>query len=680
MHGARRAAGALVAAFLVVQVATPVAASPGDDDGRDHAAVTPGHQANPPGPTAPAPAPLEPDEGQRRAIRGCPVDSNCRGMALEGLRAFEIEAFGPEGSPWMDDDNLYGHNALRRGQPSRGAAAGGHGAAVPQKGTDVRPDLPWLDDLVLPDLPMRWDHRVIKYLEFYKDDPRGRNIMSGWLREQGKYRDLIVDHLRRARLPEDLLYIAMIESSYDPHEYSRVGASGLWQFMPAGGRIYGLTINRWVDERNDPVQSTKAVMMYFADLYQRFGDWHLALTAYNAGYGAVLKAVATYNSNDFWELLDYENALPWESTIYVPKTLAAAIVGRNRAFFGYDDLTPAPALVWDNVTVPKSVSLAVVARAAGVSVDAIKEINPQLRRGRTPPSIKDYVVRIPRGKAPLFAERFAQLRGDWDKYDAYVVSHGERFEDIATMHGISRRKLARLNGIETEAEVRGGMLLVVPRVSEAEKQAHLKKAKEDLYASGAPRGEPGDDLLVPLPDKDARVDGKQRVFYRVVSGDTLYGVARAFGVPRHDLAGWNGLDPGAHLHPRMVLQVFVDQGFSAKEAGVALLDPDRLRLVTRGSAEHLDAVETRRGRKRVVYKAKTNESFESIGKKVGLSARDLARVNRLPHTTVLDPGQEIIVYQVVDASRSQRAATQARKQRRAQRKRKKTTSARKRDK
>lgn len=654
--------------------AMPATASPDSpaDPEAEAPVFTAGAQASPPGPPAPLPPPLDTDPEQRRAIRGCPVGTSCEGRDLEGLRAFEAETFGPKGSLWLDDDDPYGHNATRSGRPGRGAppARGLAKKSPPKKGTDLRPDLPWLDELELPDLPMRWDERVIKYLEFYKDDPRGRNTMRGWLRAQGKYRDLILGHLRKARLPEDLLYVAMIESSYDPETYSRVGASGIWQFMPAGGRIYGLLISRWIDERNDPVRSTEAAMLYFADLYQRFGDWHLALAAYNAGYGAVLKAVATYNSNDFWELLDYENALPWESTIYVPKALAAAIVGRNRAFFGFADVAAEPTLTWDTVAVPKSVSLSVIARASGVSADDIKELNPQLRRGRTPPTVKDYVVRIPEGKAPLFAERFAQLRGDWDTYDAYVVSHGERFEDVATAHGISRHKLAQLNGISHESEVGGGTILVVPRVSEADRQKNLARAKESLYTSGDPKGQPGDKLLVAVPDKDFRVAGKRRVFYRVVAGDSQYSVAGAFGVSREELAAWNGLEPRAHLHPRMILQVFVAKDFSADEAGVALLDEDLLWIVNRGSEEHLDEVETRRGRKREVYTAKKRESFEDIGKKLGLTARDLARVNRRPHTTVLEPGEEIIVYKVVDASRSERAATQARKQGRGQRKKK----------
>lgn len=634
--------------------------------------VHPGAQASPPGPPAPAPAALDTDPGQRRAIRGCRVDASCRGHALAGLREFELEAFGPPPgepplAPWIEGDDPHGH-ATARGRSARARPAGRD-----LRPTDLRPDLPWLDELDLPDLPVRWHERVIRYLEFYKDDPRGRNIMRGWLRAQGRYRDMIVSRLRRAGLPEDLLYVAMIESSYDPRTRSRVGASGLWQFMPAGGRIYGLWSDRWIDERNDPVRATDAAVMYFADLYQRFGDWHLAMAAYNAGYGAVLRSVARYNTNDFWELIEHENALPWGASLYVPKALAAAIVGRNRALFGFDEVNERPPMTWDQVSVPKSVPLGTVARAAGVSLETIQELNPQLRRNRTPPTIQGYVIRIPAGTGALFSTRFAQLRGDWDQHDAYVVSHGQRFEDVATIHGISRRKLAQLNGIEHESEVRGGMVLVVPRVSDEDKQRNRDKAEQELYTSGVPPAPEDEPLLVAVPDRDARVPGRKRVFYRVVTGDTLTGVAAGLGVPRDDLARWNDLAPEAHLHPRMIVQAFVPEGWDGAGpdgSPVALLDDSRLLVVTRGSDEHMTIMEERIGRERVVYTPDRRESFADIGKKFGLTARDLARVNRRPHDTVVEPGEEVIVYKVVDRTRSERAADQAAAKRRSERKRK----------
>jgi len=591
--------------------------------------------------------PLPEREQGRAAIRGCPVDSTCRRWQDE-LREFELERFPPPGSPWLDGD------AGPRTSPAGGAAA----ARKVTRPSELRPDLPWLDQLELPDLPMVWDRRVIDYLVFYKDDPRGRRIMRGWLAAQGRYKDMIVRALRKARLPEDLLYVAMIESSYDPYTYSRVGASGLWQFMPDGGRIYGLQVGRWVDERNDPVRSTEAVLGYWADLYQRFGDWHLAMAAYNAGYGAVLKGIARFNTNDFWALLEYENALPWESSIYVPKALAAAIVGHNRALFGYADVPETPAEQWDDVTVPSSIALGTIATAAGCTVADLKRLNPHLRRERTPPGMQ-FVMRVPRGGGEQFAAKLGQLRGDWDQYDVYVMHHGERFEDVATQFGIARSKLRALNEIDHEAEVSGGTLLVVPRVAESERLKNLAKANDDLYGSGVDH-QPGEALIVAVPDKDKYVEGKRRVFYRVVHGDSLPGVADALGVRVADLAAWNGLADGAEtkLHPRMVLQAWMDPRWSEEAANVRLLDETRIIVVTRGSKEHVELSEARTGRERIEYKATKRESFEQIGKKFGLGKRDVARINRMSPDTMVEPGQTIVVYKVVDHTRSDRAEKQ----------------------
>ncbi|MEZ4366119.1 MAG: LysM peptidoglycan-binding domain-containing protein [Kofleriaceae bacterium] len=613
-------------------------------------AVAPGVQAVPPT-VAPA-LDLPDDPGGRRAVRGCPVSSTCKGPAE--LVEFELAAFPPpEASPWLDGGDRPG---AMPGEPVRVERVA--------KPSQLRPELAWLDDLVMPDLPVTWTRRLIDYLLFYKDDPRGRNIMRGWLENQGRYRDLILAELRRARLPEDLLYVAMIESSYDPHDSSYAGAAGLWQFMPAGGRIYGMQIDRWLDERSDPLRATVAVTSYFADLYQRFADWPLALAAFNAGYGAVLRSIARYNTNDYYQLGSYENGLAWESTLYVPKAIACAIVGHNRKAFGFDDVTPKAAERWEEVAVKTSTSLSTIAKAAGVGVDAIKRLNPHLRRGRTPPGRADYVVRIPVGSKADFPRRLADLRSEWDGYDAYVVAQGERVEDIATTFGLSLRKLKALNEIEHESEVAGGTVLVVPKVDEATRARNRAKAQADLHASGVDQVE-GEPLIVAVPDKDADVAGARRVFYRVVTGDSLWRVGRALGVAPKDLAAWNALAADASLHPKMVLQAWVDP--AAALDGVQLLDERLVVVVTRGSAEHLDLAEARTGRVRVEYVAKKKESFEQIGKKYGLGPRDLARINRRPSTTVLEPGESIIVYQAVDRGRSSRADEQWRKSAKGQR-------------
>ncbi len=584
------------------------------------------------------------DDRKRIWVRGCPVDSDCKRQAAGQMREFEVKL---------------GRESLRRSPWLKSTRAR---LTATSKPSSVDPKLAWLDNINKPDLPIRWTPELLAYLDFYKNTRRGRNIMGHWLTIQNRYEAMIVSTLRKAKLPEDLLYICMIESSYNPHTYSRAGASGLWQFMPSGARIYGLQRNHWIDERKDQLKSTKAVMMYFADLYHRFRNWHLAMAAYNQGYNGMLRSIAKYNTNDYWQLLRYENALPRDTALYVPKALAAAIIGRNRKLFGFDTLKLQTPLTWDEVMVPKSTALTTVAKAAGVSVKLVRQLNPQLLRGRTPPGVRNYSVRIPRGSGTRFSRYYDQYRSEWDRYVEYKVSHGERLADIAASHGTSLRRLKRLNHIKHRALLGGGSILLVPRVTAAMKRVYTDRAKRRRRRNKRRAG--NEAVLVAVPDKHLEMPGKRRVFYRVVKGDSLRGVARAFRVLPTQLVVWNKLNAKGHLYPRMVLQVYVDPSFSLRRARIKAMERDQVMLVTRGSAEHLHMAELRNGRQRMVYRARGRESFKRIGKKFGLTARDLARINRRKPSTVLRAGDEIIVYRVVDGTRSRRATRQARRLRR----------------
>lgn len=612
--------------------------------------ASPVHAGTQPAPPVRPGEPVLPQEiDGRRAIRGCSVDERC---ARPGdlLREFEVEAFPPPGaSPWLDE---------RTPPPSR--LEPGPPRPIVKRPSELRPDAPWLDQLELPDLPVKWSQTLVDYLVFYRDDPRGRSIMQSWLVAQGRYRDMIVAHLRRAHLPEDLLYVAMIESGYDPADSSSAGALGVWQFMPEGGRIYGLREDRWVDERRDPLRSTIAQMDYFADLHQRFADWHIALAAFNMGYGAMLRSVARYNTNDYYRLCEYENAIPWETCLYTPKVLAAAIVGHNRAVFGFDRIAPAPAETWEEVAIPGSASLAAIARIAGVAEADLRRLNPQLRHGRTPPGEAGYVVRVPPGSKAEAQRRLIELESDWKNFDAYVIAHGERFEDVATTFGLSVAQLRKLNDVTRDAEIEGGTVLVVPRISDEARARNRLKARANLHASGIDQKD-GEPLIVPVPDRTAVVEGKRRVFYRVVAGDTLKAVARALAVTPADLAQWNALDPDSNLQARMVLLAWVAPDFDAARHAVNLLDDSQLVVVTRGSPEHLDLAEARTGRVRTEYTAKGKEKLADVARKFGMGSHDLARINRISYDTVLSKGQTIIVYQVADPSRSKRADDQWKK-------------------
>ncbi|MCS6915154.1 MAG: LysM peptidoglycan-binding domain-containing protein [Myxococcales bacterium] len=593
------------------------------------------------------PPPLDPrdDRVQRKAIRGGPVDVSQESPELRELREFEQATFPRPGMRSAEREPT--------GEPEETSSptAGLGPDAVPEalrspetrrlEDRTQRPPLPWLASLKLLDhlglsaTFVRFEARVIRYLEFYKEEKRGRSIMASWLRKQGRYRALIEEVLDRYQLPRFLLYVCMIESGYDPHDRSRAGAVGLWQFMPEGARIYGLRVDYWVDERKDPVRSTEAAARYLGDLKTRFGSWHLALAAFNAGYGAVLRAMQKYNTNDYWELCRHEDGLPWETLLYVPKVIATALVGENRALFGYENVQPDAPLVFDRVQVSTTVSLRAAAQAVGVPVEELERLNPELRRGRTPPLRpgETWSLKLPQGTVPKFLARFDPRS---ERLESYIVRFGERLDDIARARGVSVRELRRLNGVEDASEIRAGVTLLVPPLPR-----------------GAPRDPPpGEEVvIVAVPDKSLVVPGRKRVFYRVIPGDTISTIARFFRVSQAELQRWNNLDLDATLATGMVLDVWVDKDFDT--SGVQLVDPERVRVVTTGSDEFFDLVETLRGRRRLVYLCRAGDTLHKIAKRYGLTVADLERINRLSQQSVLRPGQPITVY--VKMTESERA-------------------------
>lgn len=566
-------------------------------------------------------------------MRGAPVDVAHESDELRQLREFDEQSFPPP-APGTVAGADHVPAAVRQASLAGGIGPDAlrspdHGPAQPEP---VASAVPWLAHLKLPDLPVRLGPRVIRYLEFYKNDKRGRAIMTSWLRKQGRWKALFEDALRRAHLPLSLSYVSMIESGYDPLDRSHAGAAGLWQFMPQGGRIYGLRIDYWVDERSNPEKATAAFVHYIGDLQQRFGAWPLTLAAFNAGYGAVLRAMQKYNTNDYWELCKHEDGLPWETTLYVPKAMAAAIVGENRALFGYGDVVPDPPYAFDRVTVPTSMSVAAIARAAGVSTAEIAALNPELRRNRTPP--EPWQARVPRGTGPRFAAAYEQQK---ELVKPIVVRFGERLADIAVANGMTVRELRTLNGIDDSAEVRPGLTLLVP-----EGRRPLPPA-------------PCETVIVAVPDKDAVVPGRKRVFYRTLPQDTPAEIASFFKIKPTDLARWNNVVLDSKLASNMVLQLWVAPDFDTSKA--ALVDPSRVRVVTCGSEEFFDLVEARRGRKRLTYRVRRGDDLKKIGRKFGLTVADLERINRFgaAHTDLV-VGQKLTVYVPMTAAEKAKAA------------------------
>lgn len=236
----------------------------------------------------------------------------------------------------------------------------------------------WLKDLRMPDLPVRPDEDIHRYVRFFSETVRGRKIFTGWLRRSGRYRGIVTSALQDRQLPQDLHALVFVESGYSPTATSSAGAVGLFQFVASTGKAYGLSVDGAIDERRSAQKSAAAGAHHLQDLYERLGSWDLAFAAYNMGYQGMLSRMRELGTEDFWELSALPGALPRETQLYVPKILAVALILRNLDRFGFDDVRPEAAIAASDLEVPPNTSLATLARAAGTSVETLRELNPEI--------------------------------------------------------------------------------------------------------------------------------------------------------------------------------------------------------------------------------------------------------------------------------------------------------------
>ncbi len=500
------------------------------------------------------------------------------------------------------------------------------GLAAPKKATDQAKRAAWLRQLTMPNFDVRLDPRVVKYLEFYKSNSRGQAIARVWAKKSGRFAPAIQAELAKAGMPTDLVWLSLIESGHNPTIYSSAGAAGLWQFIPDSGRIYGLTVDRWVDERLDPQRATDAAIKYLSDLHKRFGNWELAMAAYNMGHGGLSRAIRKYNTNDYWELSRYEAGIPWETTLYVPKIAAIAIVMNNKRVFGLEDVKPDPAESFDTVSVPAGVSLEQLAAAAGVPKKRIEELNPHYLAGRVPPaggekSPATWRVHVPRGEGARARQGMAKISKIDSKLEPYVVRFGDTVEEIAAEHPGSEYALRKLNSIGRSERLDAGTVLLVRKGSVPPK----------------PKGDP--DVAV-VPPRPFNYKSRKRVFYRTLSGDSVEAVASHFEVTRAEVIAWNGLDTSARLLSGMVLQLFVKPAFDLGR--VRLVDAPT--VLVAGSEEFFEHFEAKNGRKRIRVKVLAGDSLWKIAKRYGMSVGMMERINRLSRNKKLQVGETLIVY------------------------------------
>jgi len=561
------------------------------------------------------PAPVTAQEGS--SYEGA-SDEGEESPELRVLRLAELEIFGPEarvvlspeGAPRPADGTV--PDSLSSDAPVAAIERGASGEAR---------DLTWLSGLNLPDVPVRWDDRVVRYLELFRDDPRGHELIRGWMARRERWGDMIRGALRAEGLPEDLLYVAMVESGFTTDARSGAGAVGPWQFVSATGAEFGLTQSHWVDLRRDPEASTRAAARYLRALHERFGSWELALAAYNMGYGALLRAMRKYDTNDYWELTHLEAALPFETTLYVAKIMACALVGRNLERFGLGEVTFEPGMHADTVEVPGGTALSVIARAAGTTASELRNLNPALRRDRVPPGADAVTVRIPEGSAARFSERWSRTRRS-EASVAYSVRFGERLSDLATRFRTTERSLRELNELP-DGDIDAGFTLMVPAVAPV----------EDREAERP---------VVGVRDASFSYPDRRQVFYRCHRGEDLGAIARFFRVTVEDIDRWNRIDVHAEVQDGLFLQLFVPS--SVDLARAVVLTPEQVRVMVVGSdaffAYHLAS----EGRVRFRYVVEPGDTLSTIGARFGISVGSLCRINLIGRDSTLRLGQQIVIY------------------------------------
>ncbi|MBF0506139.1 MAG: transglycosylase SLT domain-containing protein [Nitrospirae bacterium] len=301
---------------------------------------------------------------------------------------------------------------------------------------------------------------IEKSVEIFKD--RIKDRFSVYLERSARYVDIMQEILKEKHLPEDLVFLPIVESGFNPNAYSRAKAVGPWQFIASTGKRYGLVIDWWRDERKDPVKSTVAAADYLKDLYKMFGSWNLALAAYNAGEGKISKALRKSDSDNYWSLLSTKQ-IRNETKEYVPSYIAATMIANSPEEYGFHNLDYREPLEYDEVTVSFPLDIDVIAKCAECTVKEIREMNPELRRWSTPPNIKNYTIRIPDGSKEIFLKNLASIPKD-ERFtvEQYTMKKGDTIKKVAKKTGMPVSTILAMNSLSNLGQLKSGDTISLP--------------------------------------------------------------------------------------------------------------------------------------------------------------------------------------------------------------------------
>lgn len=465
----------------------------------------------------------------------------------------------------------------------------------------------------LYDFPVVMNRQVEMYLDLFQG--KQRKYFGRWLARSGRYRDMMHAELEAAGLPKDLIYLAMIESGYNQRAYSKSKAVGLWQFMAGTGRQYGLSITRYVDERRDAEKSTIAAVSYLNDLYEEFGDWYLAVAAYNGGPGTMRKAIRKTKSDDFWKIAQ-KKYLRLETKRYVPKLIATIMIAKEPEKYGFGHIVYDPPLTYDTLEVGPGLSLSAAAVLTGSNQKEIALLNQELRSSKTPLNKERYILKIPTGTKALAESNLPRLHSIVSTdYKTHIVKKNDTLAQVCRRYNINTTTLLKVNNL-TSSTLKQGTRLRIP------------------YQTVAYRI---------LPEgMDARTFAKDDlVLHTVKKGETVSKISHRYQVPAELIVAWNGL-PSVHkitAGQQLALYMSSTGPQTASSAAAAQNNSGAALAVLSDSSKHKPET-IRETDPYTWYLVRNGDSLWTISRKFNTSPDDIKRWNNLK-SNLIHPGSKL---------------------------------------